>query len=84
MFDQDLAADLADARRELGALRRRIDSLERKLNAIPQTSLLSRSFITRVLTVMGYWLIGYLVITAAMGLLAGVIALFVRLLGEMS
>jgi hypothetical protein len=56
MPDQDLAAELAKAREEIGTLRQRLDMLEQKLQSLPQTGLLNRNFVARAFTVQGHYL----------------------------
>jgi hypothetical protein len=58
MPDQDFAAELAQAKEEIEALRRRIAQLEKRLDDIPNTFLLSRYQAVRTLAVLGHGILG--------------------------
>jgi hypothetical protein len=62
MADQDFAAELAQAKEEIEALRRRIALLENRLEAIPDTLLLSKNQTVRSLAVLGHGVLGLLAI----------------------
>ena len=62
MADQDFAAELAQAKEEIEGLRRRIALLENRLEAIPDTLLLSKNQTVRSLAVLGHGVLGLLAI----------------------
>jgi hypothetical protein len=62
MSDGDLASELSEAKEEIVALRRRIESLERRFLSLPDTLLLSRNVTVRSLVILGHVLFGVLAI----------------------
>ncbi len=66
-MEQQLAAELAQARREIEFLQRRLDAIEgMPVDAdVPQTMLLDHSFLKRAFAVWGHNFVASLVIAAA-------------------
>ena len=60
MADPDFASELAQAREEVASLKRRVAFLEKRVEAIPHTLLLSKSQTVRVLAVLGLSILGWL------------------------
>lgn len=69
MSDQDLTPELAWAREEIRVLNRRIELLEQKLEAIPNTLLLSKNQTIRSFAVLGHVFLGCLAIYVAVVIL---------------
>jgi hypothetical protein len=66
MPDKDLTSELAQSKEEIEALRRRLELLEQRFQAIPETLLLSKNPTVRTLAVLGHVLLGCLAIYIVM------------------
>lgn len=56
MSEEDLAAELAKAREEIGTLQQRLDVLEQRLQSLSRTGLLNGNFVVRAFAVEGHYL----------------------------
>ena len=63
-MEPHLAAELAQARKEIEHLRQRLDALERNgaARSLPETALLDHSFLKRAFAVLGHYLVAGLII----------------------
>jgi hypothetical protein len=75
MDEQDLSAQLAQAREQIHSLQQRVDSLELRTAHLPNTQLLDDSFIKRAFAVLGHYIVASLIITIPFYLLIFLIAL---------
>lgn len=62
MRDRDRDSELSQAMEEIVALRRRIESLEQRFHALPDTLLLSKNVTVRSLVILGHVLFGVLAV----------------------
>jgi hypothetical protein len=68
MADESLSSDLNKAREEIDGLQRRLELLERRLQSLPDTSLLDQRFIARAFAVVGHHFVGSLIISIILAL----------------
>ena len=63
-MEQQLAADLALANREIALLRQRLDTIESddRYGSLPKTMLLDHSFLKRALAVLGHYVAATVII----------------------
>ena len=69
MPDKDLTSELAQSKEDIEALRRRLEVLEQRFQALPETLLLSKNPTVRTLAVLGHGLLGCLAVYIVMILL---------------
>lgn len=77
MNEQELAAELSEARQEIAHLRRRLDALDAEPPAtrLPDTMLLDHSFLKRAFAILGHYLVAALIISIPFYLLFFLIAI---------
>ena len=69
MSELDPVSEFERTREEIAALQRRLEFLERRIQRIPNTSLLDQSFIARAFAVAGHNFFGSLIISIILGVI---------------
>ena len=84
-MEELLANELAQARQEIAVLRRRLDALETsgRIESLPQTALLDRSFLRLAFAVFGHQLVAGLITAIPFYIMMFMILMSMGLLGSL-